>query len=120
MGITKSIVCLWAAVIIYAEPLGGAVAPSEVSNALVTLCRNATTDPGWPPLQGGVVPSVDTAFTTRNAALTLPFAMIAIQMMAVRLGKASGLKARATGMSRQPRALGSATQLTKYSGNCGD
>jgi Matrixin len=51
---------------IYAEPLDGAVAPSEVSNALVTLCRNATTDPGWPPLQGCVVPQVDTAFTTRT------------------------------------------------------
>jgi hypothetical protein len=51
---------------IYAEPLDGAVAPSEVTNALVTLCRNATTDPGWPPLQGCVVPPVDTAFTTRT------------------------------------------------------
>ena len=51
---------------IYAEPLDGAVAPSEVTNALVTLCRNATTDPGWPPLQGCVVPQVDTAFTTRT------------------------------------------------------
>jgi matrixin len=51
---------------IYAEPLDGAVAPSEVSNALITLCRNATTDPGWPSLQGCVVPSVDTAFTTRT------------------------------------------------------
>ncbi len=50
---------------IYAEPLDGAVSPSEVSNALVTLCRNATTDPGWPPLQGCVVPDVDTLFTTR-------------------------------------------------------
>lgn len=51
---------------VYAEPLGGAVAPSEVSNALVALCQNATTDPGWPPLQGCVVPNVDTAFTTRT------------------------------------------------------
>ncbi len=50
---------------IYAEPLDGAVAPSDVTNALVTLCRNATTDPGWPPLQGCVVPDVDTMFTTR-------------------------------------------------------
>ena len=50
---------------IYAEPLNGAVAPSEVSNALVTLCRNSTTDPGWPPLQGCTVPAVDTEFTTR-------------------------------------------------------
>ena len=50
---------------IYAEPLDGAMSPSEVTNALVTLCRNATTDPGWPPLQGCVVPAVDTLFTTR-------------------------------------------------------
>ena len=51
---------------VYAEPLDGAVAPSEVSNALVTLCRNATTDPGWPPAQGCVVPPVNTQFTTRT------------------------------------------------------
>jgi len=50
---------------VYAEPLDGAVAPSEVSNALVTVCRNATTDPGWPPAQGCVVPPVNTQFTTR-------------------------------------------------------
>jgi hypothetical protein len=50
---------------IYAEPLDGAVTPSDVTNALVTLCRNATTDPGWPPLQGCVVPDVGTMFTTR-------------------------------------------------------
>jgi hypothetical protein len=50
---------------IYAEPLDGAVTPSDVTNAQVTLCRNATTDPGWPPLQGCVVPDVDTMFTTR-------------------------------------------------------
>ena len=51
---------------IYVEPLDGAVGPSQVTNALVTLCRNATTDPGWPPLQGCVVPGADTAFTTRT------------------------------------------------------
>lgn len=51
---------------VYAEPLDGAVAPSEVSNALVTLCRNSTTDPGWPPAQGCVVPSVNQEFTTRT------------------------------------------------------
>jgi hypothetical protein len=33
---------------IYAGPLNGAVGLSEVSNALVSLCRNSTTDPGWP------------------------------------------------------------------------
>ncbi len=50
---------------IYAEPLEGAVSLSEVTNALITLCRNATTDPGWPPLQGCIVPAADTLFTTR-------------------------------------------------------
>ena len=49
---------------IYAEPLNGAVGPSEVSNALVSLCRNSTTDPGWPPLQSCVVPNPNLEFTT--------------------------------------------------------
>jgi len=49
---------------IYAEPLNGAVGPSEVSNALVSLCRNSTTDPGWPPLQSCVVPQPNIEFTT--------------------------------------------------------
>ncbi len=48
---------------IYAEPLNGAVGPSEVSNALVTLCRNSVTDPGWPPLQACVVPQPNLEFT---------------------------------------------------------
>ncbi|HVS89412.1 MAG TPA: matrixin family metalloprotease [Candidatus Acidoferrum sp.] len=51
---------------VYAEPLNGAVDPSQVSNATASLCRNPTTDPGWPPLQGCVVPGVDTGFTTRT------------------------------------------------------
>jgi len=49
---------------IYAEPLNGAVGPSEVANALVSLCRNSTTDPGWPPLQSCVVPQPGIEFTT--------------------------------------------------------
>jgi len=48
---------------IYAEPLNGTVGPSQVSNALVSLCRNATTDPGWPPLQSCVVPQADLEIT---------------------------------------------------------
>ncbi len=52
--------------LIYAEPLDGAVAPADVSDALVSLCRNSTTDPGWPPLQGCVVPPVNTSFTTAS------------------------------------------------------
>lgn len=51
---------------IYAEPLNGVVDPSQISNATATLCRNSTTDPGWPPLQGCVVPAVDISFTTRT------------------------------------------------------
>jgi hypothetical protein len=49
---------------IYVEPLNGAVGPSEVSNALVSLCRNSTTDPGWPPLQSCVVPQPNLEYTT--------------------------------------------------------
>ena len=48
---------------IYVEPLNGAVGPAEVSNALVSLCRNSTTDPGWPPLQSCVVPQPNLEFT---------------------------------------------------------
>lgn len=55
---------------IYAEPLNGAVGPSEVSNAIVTLCRNSTTDPGWPPLQACVVPQPNLELTT--ATLSSP------------------------------------------------
>jgi hypothetical protein len=51
---------------VYAEALNGPVDPSQISNAIVSLCRNSTTDPGWPPLQGCVVPSVQTGFTTRT------------------------------------------------------
>ena len=51
---------------VYAEALNGAVDPSSISNAIVPLCRNATTDAGWPPLQGCVVPAVNMSFTTRT------------------------------------------------------
>jgi hypothetical protein len=50
---------------VYAEALNGAVDPTQVSNALTTLCRNPTTDAGWPPLSSCVVPSVNTSFTLR-------------------------------------------------------
>ena len=50
---------------VYAEALNGAVDPSQVSNALTTLCRNPTTDAGWPPLSSCVVPSATTSFTSR-------------------------------------------------------
>jgi len=51
---------------VYAEALNGVVEPSQVSTTLGSLCRNATTDPGWPPLQACVVPPVDIGLTTRT------------------------------------------------------
>jgi hypothetical protein len=50
---------------VYAEPLDNTVYPSLVSPAIASLCRNPTTDAGWPPLQACVVPAVNTSFTTR-------------------------------------------------------
>lgn len=52
--------------LVYAEPLNGAVDPSQISNATASLCRNATSDPGWPVLQSCVVPPVDISFTVRT------------------------------------------------------
>ncbi len=49
---------------LYAEPLTGPAAPSTVSNATATVCRNST-DPGWPTPFACVVPPVTTNFTTR-------------------------------------------------------
>ena len=51
---------------VYAEPMNGTVASAQVSPAIVSLCRNATTDPGWPPQQACVLPAADTSFTTRT------------------------------------------------------
>jgi hypothetical protein len=51
---------------IYAEPLNGVVAPAQITPAIAALCRNPTTDPGWPPLQGCVIPDANTSFTTRS------------------------------------------------------
>jgi len=51
---------------VYAEALNGAVDPSQFANAIVSLCRNPVSDPGWPPLQGCVVPAVDVSFTART------------------------------------------------------
>jgi len=50
---------------VYAEALNGTVNPSQISTAIDTLCRNPTTDPGWPPLQACEVPPVNTTLTTR-------------------------------------------------------
>ena len=51
---------------VYAEALNGAANPSQFDNALTSLCRNAMTDAGWPPLQACIVPAVDIIFTTRT------------------------------------------------------
>jgi hypothetical protein len=50
--------------LVYVEPLNGVVQPANVSTTLTTLCRNETTDPGWPPAQACVAPSADQEFTT--------------------------------------------------------
>jgi hypothetical protein len=51
---------------VYAEALNGAADPSQFTNATASLCRNPTTDAGWPPLQGCVLPAVNISFTTRT------------------------------------------------------
>jgi len=52
--------------VVYAEALNGAANPSQFNNAFTSLCRNAMTDAGWPPLQACIVPAVDISFTTRT------------------------------------------------------
>jgi hypothetical protein len=51
---------------VYAEALNDAADPSRFINAIAPLCRNAVSDPGWPPLQGCVVPALNTSFTART------------------------------------------------------
>lgn len=51
---------------LYAEPLDGAVNPSQISPAMQTLCRNASTDAGWPPQFSCIVPAANTEFTVRT------------------------------------------------------
>jgi hypothetical protein len=51
---------------VYVEPFNGAVDPSQVGNATASLCRNATSDAGWPAQQSCVVPAADISFTTRT------------------------------------------------------
>ena len=51
---------------VYAEALDGAVDPSQMADAMQTLCRNATTDAEWPPQFACVVPAVNTEFTART------------------------------------------------------
>jgi hypothetical protein len=51
---------------VHAEPENGAVDPYQVSNALQAICRNASTDAGWPWQFSCVAPIVNTEFTTRT------------------------------------------------------
>lgn len=51
---------------VYAEPLNGAVDPSQIGNAVTSLCRNSSTDGGWPILQSCVMPAANTSFTVRT------------------------------------------------------
>jgi hypothetical protein len=51
---------------VYAEPLDGVVSPAQINPAITSLCRNSTTDAGWPLLQDCVVPAVNIIFTTRT------------------------------------------------------
>ncbi len=51
---------------VYAEPLNGVVDPSQIGNATTSLCRNSSTDGGWPILQSCVMPLVNVSFTVRT------------------------------------------------------
>jgi hypothetical protein len=77
---------------VYAEALNGAASPSQFNNALTSLCRNAMTDAGWPPLQSCIVPSVNISFTTRtrpgperipNSNLASRVSFLALQLSAL-------------------------------------
>lgn len=51
---------------VFVEPLDGPVSPSHMLGATQTLCRNATTDPGWPAQFACTVPREYSNFTTRS------------------------------------------------------
>jgi hypothetical protein len=51
---------------VYVEPLNGAVDPTQISDTTGSLCRNSTSDPGWPLPQGCVAPAADISFTVRT------------------------------------------------------
>lgn len=50
---------------VFVEPLDGPVAESHVQGATQSLCRNTSTDPGWPAPSACTVPPVYTNFSTR-------------------------------------------------------
>jgi hypothetical protein len=51
---------------VYVEPLNGVVDPSQIGNATTSLCRNSSTDGGWPIQQSCVMPPVNASFTVRT------------------------------------------------------
>ena len=52
---------------VYAEPLDGPVSPGDVFEESTT-CRNALTDPGWPPQFACTAPSPITTFSVNFRA----------------------------------------------------
>jgi len=50
---------------IYAEPLDGPVVLGSVIYNSTSLCRNSTTDPGWPARYGCTVPASAAPFSAR-------------------------------------------------------
>lgn len=52
--------------LVYVEPLNGAVDPSQIGNAMTSLCRNSSTDGGWPILQSCIMPTANVTFPSRT------------------------------------------------------
>ena len=52
--------------LVYAEPLNGAVDPSQIGNSVTSLCRNSSTDGGWPILLRSVMLAVNSTFMVRT------------------------------------------------------
>ncbi len=50
---------------VFVEPLDGPVTAGSVAASTTALCRDGTTDPGWPAQFACTVPAVNTKFTTR-------------------------------------------------------
>lgn len=50
---------------VYVEPFDGTVKPGDVAEATARLCRNESTDPGWPAQFACRVPALTTNFTAR-------------------------------------------------------
>jgi len=50
---------------VYVEPFIGGAGAKDVANATLDLCRNGSTDTGWPPQFACTTPAVDTNLTTK-------------------------------------------------------